>query len=98
VPRLNRVLLVHPGKFEGRIKQQVGRILRVYRDKEDAIVYDFIDEIPVLRRQWRERKRAYKQMHIPVRKIKGDSDAEKIGKWLVQNLVPKRSTRSRTAA
>lgn len=97
VPRLNRVLLIHPGKFEGRIKQQVGRGGRAYRDKTDLIVYDFIDEVPVLRRQWRERKRAYKRMKIDVKG--GAEDAlEKIGKRFVSNLKPKRSKRSRATA
>jgi superfamily II DNA or RNA helicase len=98
VPRLNRVLLVHPGKFEGKIRQQVGRVLRAHPEKVDAKVYDFIDEVPVLRRQWRERKRAYKPMKIPVRKLKGDHYAEKIGKRLVSRLVTQRSTRSRDHA
>ena len=95
VPRIDRIMLVHPGKFEGKIRQQVGRGGRMHRDKTDCIIRDYIDEVKVLRRQWRERKQAYKNMHIKVRKLKGDSFAEKIGKRLVHDLVPKRSTRSR---
>lgn len=95
VPRLNRIFLPHPGKFEGRIRQQIGRGGRMHRDKTDCLVYDYIDEVSVLRKQWRERKRAYSAMKIKVRKLKGDSFVEKIGKRHVLRLVPKRSTRSR---
>jgi superfamily II DNA or RNA helicase len=98
VPRLNRVFLVHPGKAEGRIIQQVGRALRAHTDKVDAKVLDFVDDrVSVLRKQWMWRKQAYKGMKIPVKKRKrGDNDVlDKIGKRLVQNLKPKRSTRSR---
>jgi superfamily II DNA or RNA helicase len=98
VRRLNRVFLVHPGKAEGRIIQQVGRALRAHADKKDAAIYDFVDDrISVLRKQWMWRKQAYKGMKIPVKKRQRGEDyaLEKIGKRLVQNLKPKRSTRSR---
>jgi superfamily II DNA or RNA helicase len=68
VPRLNRVLLTHPGKHEGRIIQQIGRALRKFPDKDDAIVYDFVDwNVHVLRRQWDARKRTYKKDGIKIR-------------------------------
>jgi superfamily II DNA or RNA helicase len=65
VPRLNRVLLTWPGKHEGRIIQQVGRAIRLHPDKDDAIIYDFVDETPhVLGRQFRERLRTYAELGI----------------------------------
>jgi len=68
VPRLNRVLLVHPGKAEGRLIQQIGRAIREHASKKDAIVYDFVDwRISILRRQWSQRRRAYKQNKIAIR-------------------------------
>jgi superfamily II DNA or RNA helicase len=68
VPRLNRVFLIHPGKHEGRLIQQIGRAIRQHPEKEDAVIYDFIDHrVGVLRRQWSERKRAYKQNKISIR-------------------------------
>lgn len=68
VPRLNRILLTHPGKHEGRIIQQIGRALRKFTGKEDAKVYDFVDwKVRVLRRQWDWRKRTYKKEGIKVR-------------------------------
>ena len=68
VPRLNRVVLTHPGKHEGRIIQQIGRALRKFPDKDDALIYDFVDwKVGVLRRQWDQRKRTYKKERIKVR-------------------------------
>lgn len=68
VQRLNRVLLVHPGKHEGRIIQQIGRAIRSHPDKEDAVIYDFVDHrMGVLKRQWSLRKRTYKTNKISIR-------------------------------
>jgi superfamily II DNA or RNA helicase len=69
VPRLNRVVLCHPGKHEGRIIQQIGRALRRHPEKEDALIYDVVDDrVGVLRRQWSLRKRTYKQNKISIQK------------------------------
>lgn len=68
VPRLNRVLLTHPGKHEGRIIQQIGRAIRMHPSKTDAVIYDFVDHrIGVLKRQWNERKRTYRVNKIDIR-------------------------------
>jgi superfamily II DNA or RNA helicase len=70
VPRLNRVILTHPGKHEGRLIQQIGRAIRQHPDKHDAVIYDVMDSrVGVLRRQWDQRKRSYKKSKIKVRKI-----------------------------
>lgn len=71
VQRLNRVLLVHPGKHEGRIVQQIGRALRTHEDKDDAVIYDFVDRrVSVLRKQANFRKRTYNANDIKVRPMK----------------------------
>lgn len=68
VPRLNRVVLTHPGKHEGRIIQQIGRAIRTHPEKTDAVIYDIVDwRIGVLRRQWSERRRTYKQNKISIK-------------------------------
>jgi superfamily II DNA or RNA helicase len=68
VPRCSRVILTHPGKHEGRIIQQIGRALREHPGKDDAVIYDVVDDrVGVLRRQWNERKRTYKLARIPVK-------------------------------
>lgn len=69
VPRLNRVILTHPGKHEGRIIQQIGRAIRTHPEKTDAVIYDVVDHrVSVLRRQWAQRLRTYKQNKISVKK------------------------------
>jgi len=71
IPRLNRVCLVHPGKHEGRIVQQIGRALREHSEKADAVIYDFMDfRVSILRRQWNERRATYRKLKIKVRKRK----------------------------
>lgn len=68
VPRLNRILLTHPGKHEGRIIQQIGRAIRQHPRKDNAVIYDFVDKTSVLRRQASERRRTYLKEGIPIRK------------------------------
>ena len=68
IPRLNRVCLIHPGKHEGRIIQQIGRALREHPEKKDARIYDFVDHrVAVLRKQWIKRKATYKKLKIKVK-------------------------------
>lgn len=69
VPILSCVILTFPGKHDGRIIQQVGRALREHPLKSKAVIIDIVDDrVHVLRRQWIERKRAYRKMRIPVKK------------------------------
>ena len=72
VPILSRVVLAHPGKAEGRIIQQIGRALREYPGKKDAVIYDCRDlRVGVLRHQWNQRKSHYKKLGIPILNKKG---------------------------
>jgi superfamily II DNA or RNA helicase len=66
VPRLNRVVLTFPGKHEGRIIQQIGRALRTHESKTDAVIYDMVDEVGVLRHQYNQRVKTYNQNRIHV--------------------------------
>jgi superfamily II DNA or RNA helicase len=71
VPILSCVILTFPGKHDGRIIQQVGRALREHPEKERAVIIDIVDDrVPVLRRQWQQRKSAYRKMGIPIQKRK----------------------------
>lgn len=55
VPVLDRLILASGGRHEGRIHQQIGRILRAQEGKQ-AIVYDIIDPLsPVLAAQAKAR-------------------------------------------
>lgn len=70
VPILNRVLLTHPGKHEGRIIQQIGRAIRQHSEKKDAVIYDFVDDkVRPLKSQWRQRKQAYRSARIHVQSV-----------------------------
>lgn len=72
VPRLSRIFLTFPSKFDGGIIQKVGRTLRKYEGKTDAVIYDVVDEhVRPLKRQWRMRLQAYRGMGIPLQKRKG---------------------------
>ena len=69
VPILSAVFLTFPGKHDGRIIQQVGRALREHPLKSHAVIFDVVDErVRPLRRQWMQRKQAYRQMKIKVKK------------------------------
>jgi superfamily II DNA or RNA helicase len=91
VPILSRVILTYPGKHDGRIIQQVGRALREFPDKDDAIIFDIVDDrIGVLRRQWMERKVAYKKMGIPIQRWKNGDDVTPLNQAQNRRLVNNR--------
>ncbi len=67
IPRLNCVALTFPGKAEGRLIQQVGRALRKYEGKEQALILDFVDKrMPKLLNHWGQRQRIYRKNGIKV--------------------------------
>ena len=45
VQRLDRLFLTCPARSSNKISQQIGRILRTYEGKNDAIVYDIVDSL-----------------------------------------------------
>ncbi len=61
-PGLSTLFLTTPIRFEGRLLQVIGRIMRPGKDKK-ARVYDYIDEnIPALMRSARERSQVLAQL------------------------------------
>lgn len=63
VPRLSRAFLVYPTRAEGRVRQRIGRLLRLHPEKGRAICFDFVDAaVPVLRRQYAVRRRIYAEL------------------------------------
>ena len=62
--QLSALFLTMPVKFTGRIKQYVGRILRTDKDKQDAIIYDYVDQPGVLQASFISRKKAYMELGI----------------------------------
>jgi superfamily II DNA or RNA helicase len=63
LPALSRVFLTYPGRARGRTLQRLGRLMRTHPDKNDAVLFDFVDrKVPVLRRHHVERRRLYAEV------------------------------------
>lgn len=61
IPRLDRLYLVTPRKDYAVITQCIGRIARVFPEKETAICYDYVDDIEFCINQYRRRKTSYRK-------------------------------------
>jgi len=62
VPRLSAVILALPSRAEGRTVQRLGRLMRPHPGKAQPILLDLVDDHPITRAQWRERRRAYRRV------------------------------------
>jgi len=73
-PRLDTLVLAMPIAWKGTVVQYSGRLHRPHPDKTDVRIYDYVDaEVPVLRRMFAKRVRAYKAMGYRV-----EADREKL--------------------
>jgi superfamily II DNA or RNA helicase len=62
-PRLDTLLLTMPIAWKGTVVQYAGRLHRAHPAKRDARIYDYVDsDVPVLRRMYGKRLRAYQKM------------------------------------
>lgn len=62
-PRLDTLLLAMPVAWKGTVVQYAGRLHRAHPGKRDALVYDYVGaELPVLRRMFAKRLRAYRSL------------------------------------
>lgn len=62
-PRLDTLLLTMPIAWKGTLVQYAGRLHRTHPAKHDALIYDYVDaDVPVLRRMYGKRLRAYRKM------------------------------------
>lgn len=59
IPNLNRLFMAFPKKDLAIVTQSVGRISRTSPGKDDAICYDFVDEIGYCLGSWKKRKAIY---------------------------------------
>lgn len=57
IPRFDRVHLAFPGRNADLIRQQIGRAERPHPDKDNVLIYDYIDDVGPLKNQYRERLR-----------------------------------------
>ena len=66
-PRLDTLFMATPVSFRSVVEQYAGRLNRDYEDKNDVIVYDYVDaHIPMFDAMYAKRLRAYKQIGYEV--------------------------------
>jgi len=61
IPRLDRLYLTTPRKDYAVITQSIGRIARTFEGKQDAICYDYVDDIDFCENQFKRRKTSYRK-------------------------------------
>lgn len=62
-PRLDTLQLAMPIAWKGTVVQYAGRLHRAHPSKQDILIYDYVDaEVPVLRRMFNKRLRAYRAL------------------------------------
>ena len=61
IPRLDRLYMTTPKKDFAVVTQSVGRIARVSDKKEEAICYDYVDNIQFCENQWKRRRAHYRK-------------------------------------
>ncbi|AEO93659.1 gp400 [Bacillus phage G] len=59
IPRLDALILAGSGKVSTRAFQRVGRVLRLYEGKKDALVFDILDETKTFKKHSLTRKALY---------------------------------------
>ncbi|OPZ58415.1 MAG: hypothetical protein BWY87_01464 [Deltaproteobacteria bacterium ADurb.Bin510] len=59
---LTAIFMATPVSFSGRVKQYIGRVLRVADGKDEALIYDYVDASPALRRSFKARLRTYREL------------------------------------
>jgi superfamily II DNA or RNA helicase len=66
-PRLDTLLLAMPIAWKGTVVQYAGRLHRAHPGKSEARIYDYVDsELPVLRRMFAKRAKAYRTMDYTI--------------------------------
>ena len=64
--RLDTLLLVMPVSWKGALAQYVGRLHRLHHAKTEVLIYDYVDEIPMLVRMSEKRVSGYKSLGYSV--------------------------------
>lgn len=64
--QLSSIFLATPVKFTGRVKQYIGRILRVIDGKEDALIFDYLDVNGMLKNSFASRMSAYHDLGVKI--------------------------------
>ena len=61
IPRLDRLYMTLPKKDYAVVTQSIGRVARTFKDKEDAVCYDYVDDIAFCQNQYRRRRTHYRK-------------------------------------
>jgi len=62
-PRLDTLFLASPIAWKGTLAQYAGRLHREYPNKQDVMIYDYVDiHVPVLERMYHKRLNGYAQI------------------------------------
>ena len=61
IPRLDRLYMTLPKKDYAVVTQSIGRIARVSPGKEEAVCYDYVDDIQFCENQWKRRRAHYRK-------------------------------------
>lgn len=61
IPCLDRLYMTLPKKDYAVVTQSVGRIARVFSGKDDAVCYDYVDDIQFCENQWKRRRAHYRK-------------------------------------
>ena len=69
-PILENLIMATPVKDLRIVVQSIGRVQRPYKDKKNAYVYDFVDDVGKLDKFLRERMKIYKKEGYDVRVYK----------------------------
>lgn len=60
--RLDTLLLVMPVSWKGTLAQYAGRLHRLHHAKTEVLIYDYVDEVPMLIRMSEKRLSGYKSL------------------------------------
>lgn len=61
IPRLDRLYMTTPKKDYAVVTQSVGRIARAFEGKQEAVCYDYVDDIEFCQNQYRRRRTHYRR-------------------------------------
>ena len=68
LPRLDALVLATPISWSGNLEQCVGRLHRDYPEKEEVVVYDYVDaDIPIFNRMFKKRLTTYRKIGYTVK-------------------------------
>ena len=90
LPEISSIFLTTPIKFTGRVKQYIGRVLRIANGKQQALIYDYMDRPGVLVHSFKSRCHAYREMGVQMSTQKPVTPFEEKGKG--KPLAPEKET------